>query len=138
MGFQLHATAQYTPRNDVGQFIAQRITPAVIAATQEAAALVLVEAQAIVPVRTGQLRDSGRVGEVRELNSRATADVEFTAGHAAYVEYGTGVRGSESPGAGPYPYDPDWHGMPAQPYLRPALDTARSEMLGIYALRLHE
>jgi len=135
MGFQIKATAQYTPRNTVGQFIAQRITPAVLQATQEAGDVVLLEAQAIVPVRSGALRDSGRV-EVRELNSRATADVVFSAPYAAYVEYGTGIRGSQSPGAGPYPYNPAWPGMAAQPYLRPALDTARGEMLGIYQLRL--
>lgn len=136
MGFTIKATAQYTPRNDVGQFISQRITPAVMAATEEAAALVLVEAQAIVPVDTGALRDSGKVGEAQVVNSRAMAGVSFTAPYAAYVEYGTGIRGSQSPGTGPYPYSPTWPGMAAQPYLRPALDTARSEMLGIYALRL--
>ncbi len=136
MGFQLHASAQYTPRNDVGQFIAQRITPAVMAATEEAAAVVLVEAQAIVPVDTGALRDSGKVGEAQVVNSRTIADVSFSAPYAAYVEYGTGIRGSQSPGAGPFPYNPAWPGMAAQPYLRPALDTARGEMLGIYALRL--
>ncbi len=136
MGFQLKATAQYTPRNDVGQFIAQRITPAVMAATEEAAGVVLVEAQAIVPVRTGALRDSGKVGEAREVNGRATAEVIFTEPYSAYVEMGTGIRGSQSPGAGPYPYNPAWPGMAAQPYLRPALDTARQEMLGIYQLRL--
>lgn len=137
MGFQLHATAQFTPRGDMGRFISERITPAVLQATEEAGQVVLVEAQAIVPVDTGALKASGRV-TVRETGSSCVADVEFTAGHAAYVEYGTGLRGSESPGAGPYAYDPGWAGMPAQPYLRPALDTARSEMLGIYALRLHE
>ncbi len=136
MGFQLKATAQYTPRNDIGQFIAQRITPAVMAATEEAATVVLVEAQAIVPVDTGALRDSGKVGEAQVVNSRAIADVSFTAPYAAYVEYGTGIRGSQSPGAGPFPYNPAWPGMAAQPYLRPALDTARAEMLGIYQLRL--
>ncbi len=136
MGFQIRATAQFTPRNNVGQFIVQRITPAVMAATQEAAAVVLLEAQAIVPVRTGALRDSGKVGEIRIVNSRAVADVIFTEPYSVYVEMGTGIRGAQSPGAGPYPYSPTWPGMAAQPYLRPALDTARAEMLGIYQLRL--
>lgn len=137
MGFQIRATAQYTPRGDIGRFIAERITPAVLQATQEAGQIVLLEAQAIVPVDTGALRESGQV-TVRETDSSCIADVTFTAGHAAYVEFGTGIRGSESSGAGPYPYDPSWPGMPAQPYLRPALDTARGEMLGEFALRLRQ
>ncbi len=136
MGFQIRATAQYTPRSDIGQFIAQRITPAVLAATEEAAQIVLVEAQAIVPVDTGALRDSGSVQPASVVNSRALAEVVFAEPYAAYVEFGTGVRGSKSPGAGPYPYNPGWPGMAAQPYLRPALDTARAEMLGIYQLRM--
>ncbi len=134
-GFQIHATAQFTPRNDLGRFIADRITPFVRQATLDAGRIVLAEAQAIVPVDTGELKDSGQV-TLRETDVSIIADVEFTSGHAAYVEFGTGIRGSESPGAGPYDYDPNWPGMPAQPYLRPALDTARPEMLGEYALRL--
>lgn len=121
----------------MGRFISERITPAVLQATEEAGQVVLVEAQAIVPVLSGELKASGRV-TVRETGSTCVADVEFTAPWAAYNEFGTGIRGSASPGAGPYPYDPNWPGMPATPYLRPAMDTARSEMLGIYALRLHE
>lgn len=138
-GFQLHAAATYTPRGDMGRFIRERITPAVLQATKEAAEVVLLEAQAIVPVDTGELKNSGTV-QLRDLEPEATAiaDVVFAAGHAAYVEYGTGVRGAASPEAGPYPYDPNWPGMPAQPYLRPALDTARKEMLGIFTLRLHQ
>jgi HK97 gp10 family phage protein len=137
MGFQLHATATYTPRGDMGRFIAERITPAVLAATTEAAQVVLVEAQAIVPVDTGALKESGRV-VTRETEGAAIADVVFEQPYAAYVEYGTGRAGEASEGAGPYPYDQDWAGMPAQPYLRPALDTARQEMLGIFALRLRQ
>lgn len=139
MGFQLHATAQYTPRADTGRFIRDRITPAILQATQDAAQIVLLEAQAICPVDTGFLRDSGSV-QLRDLEPDATAvaDVVFSAPYAAYVEYGTGVRGSESEGAGPYPYDPNWPGQIAQPYLRPALDTARAEMIGVFALRLKQ
>jgi hypothetical protein len=65
---------------------------------------------------------------VRETGSTVVADVIFDSGHAAYVEYGTGIRGAESAGAGPYPYSPTWAGMPAQPYLRPALDIAKDEV----------
>ncbi len=135
MGFQIRATAQFTPRNDIGRFIAERITPAVRQATLDAGQIVLSEAQDVVPVDTGALRNSGQV-TVRETDTSIIADVAFTEPYAAYVEFGTGIRGSQSPGAGPYPYNPAWPGMAAQPYLRPALDTARPEMLGEFALRL--
>lgn len=133
----IRATAAWTPRGDFGQFIAANVSPAVLEATRDAGMVVLVEAQAIVPVDTGELRGSGRV-EVSETGSSAVAQVIFDADHAAFVEYGTGVRGSQSPGAGPYPYNPQWPGMPAQPYLRPALDASRPEMIGEYALRMRQ
>lgn len=133
----LRATATYTGRMDVGRFIAANITPAVLDATQDMGTVVLLEAQAIVPVDTGELKASGRV-TVRETPRSAVADVEFTADHAGYVEYGTGIRGSSSAGAGPYPYNPNWPGMIAQPYLRPALEVARNEAVGEYALRIRE
>jgi hypothetical protein len=49
-------------------------------ATLEEAKAVLVEAQARCPVRTGELRDSGRVVE-----TDAGARIEFTAPHAVVV-----------------------------------------------------
>jgi hypothetical protein len=49
------------------------------------------------------------------------------------VEFGTGRRGASSAGAGPYSYDPNWPGMVAQPYMRPALDTARPQILAAFA-----
>jgi HK97 gp10 family phage protein len=137
MSINLRATAQYTPRSDAGRFIASNIVPAVLEAAAAMGQVVLLEAQAIVPVDTGELKASGRTA-VRQTGSSVVADVEFTAPHAAYVEYGTGIRGQESAGAGPYPYSPTWPGMPAQPYLRPALEVARAEAVGEFALRIRE
>lgn len=135
----VRATAQYTPRGSIGQFIAAKISPAVLEATNDVGRIVLAEAQAIVPVDTGELRDSGHV-EVRETERSAVADVIFDAPHASFVEYGTGIRGAESAGAGPYPYSPTWPGMPAQPYLRPAIDATvnSGELLGEFAVRIRE
>ncbi len=82
---------------------------------------VLLDAQAIVPARTGELKDSGHV-ELKVSSTAADASVVFDSGHAVHVEFGTGIRGAESAGAGAGPYDPNWKGMPAQPYLRPAFD----------------
>lgn len=100
---------------------------------EQSGAAVLDEALAIVPVDTGELRSSGHV-EVTAAGSigAASAKVIFDADHAAFNEYGTGQRGAASPGAGAGPYDPNWPGMPATPYLRPALDSARSTILEIF------
>jgi hypothetical protein len=49
-------------------------------ATVEEATAILVEAQARCPVRTGELRDSGRVVETAD-----GARIEFTADHAVVV-----------------------------------------------------
>ncbi len=93
---------------------------------------VLEEAEAIVPVDTGELRDSGHVTTVRDEGNHVTGSVVFDSPHAAYVEFGTGIRGAESPGGGEVPYDVNWPGMPAQPYLRPALDTTRPHIVEIF------
>lgn len=84
-----------------------------------------------MPVDTGELRDSGSV-VVEEQDRRVVAHVVFSAGHAGYVEFGTGLAGSSSAGAGPYSYSPTWPGMAAQPYLRPALDIAREAGLSLF------
>jgi HK97 gp10 family phage protein len=127
----LRATATYTPRGNMGQFIAAKVTPGALAGAEASANLVLEEAKVLVPVDTGELRESGRV-ETRETGKTAVADVEFTAEHASYVEFGTGIAGAGSAGAGPYSYNMSWPGMPAQPYLRPALDTVRKAIPGVF------
>ena len=114
-----------------------RVVPAVIEATTDVAQIVLLEAQALCPVDTGFLRESGHV-DVQDTGSSAVGTVAFDAFYAAYVEYGTGQRGAASAGAGPYPYSPTWPGMPAQPFLRPALDIVRGEALGEFALRMRQ
>ncbi len=122
----LRAAVVWRPRNDLGQFVANRITPAAVEGVTAWANLVLHRAQELVPVRTGELRDSGRVDVVVD-GKKAVGRVVFDAGHAGYVEYGTGLRGSSSSGAGPYAYSSTWPGMPAQPYLRPASDEMKAE-----------
>ncbi len=126
------AKSVYRPRMSSGQFIAARITPGVIAAVEASDALVLQEAQALVPVRTGELKSSGHVVPVQQKGSTVVGGVAFDAGHAAYVEFGTGIRGAAGPGSGPYPYSSTWPGMTPRPYLRPALDTAREAIRGIF------
>jgi hypothetical protein len=137
MGFAIRATSTFTPRGDGGRFAVVKIEQGALEAAQDLAQIVLLEAQRIVPVDTGELRDSGQV-TMRQTEASVVGDIEFLAGHAAYVEYGTGIRGAASPGAGPYPYSPTWPGMRAQPYLRPALEIARAEALGMFALKIRE
>jgi HK97 gp10 family phage protein len=117
----LTSFARYQPRVN-GRFVAAIVDEAVQAAITAWSERVLETAKSIVPVDTGELRDSGQV-----VVNGTYAAVEFTSDHAVYVEYGTGRRGAASPGAGPGPYDPNWPGMRAQPYLRPAFDAHRDE-----------
>ena len=93
---------------------------------------VLETAESIVPVDTGELRESGHV-ELLNAGPQPSAAVVFDTPYAAYVEYGTGERGAASEGAGPGPYTPGWPGMPAQPYLRPSLDIERPNIVEIFA-----
>lgn len=98
---------------------------------EQGAYAVLETAESIVPVDTGELRDSGSV-ELIEGGVRPSAAVVFDSEHAAYVEYGTGDRGAASPGAGDGPYTPGWPGMAAEPYLRPSLDIERPHIVEIF------
>jgi len=111
---------------------------------EQGAAVVLAEAKSIVPVDTSELSDSGHI-EIEVDGPMATGFVIFDAPHAQFVEYGTGLRGM-----GTYPYDlptegvpitggwvydykkQEWIGHAAQPYARPALDTARPAIAGIF------
>lgn len=93
-----------------------------------AQSVVLEEAKNNVPVDTGELKASISAGEITDDGNRITGTVVATADHAAYVEFGTGTRGAASPGAGPFRYGSQ-RGMRAQPYMRPALDTARDKVL---------
>ena len=120
----LTANAVFRPRSSSGQFVAAVVTPAVVASVQAVVQQIVEEAQAICPVDTGALQAS-ITGSVQQTDKTVSGTVTAGEFYAAYVEYGTGIRGAESPGAGPYPYSPTWPGMPAQPYMRPALESVR-------------
>jgi len=123
------ASARYVPLNL--SVIQKTYATANRLSVEQSAETILEAAEAIVAVDTGELRESGHV-EIEVSGDKATGYVVFDAPHAAYVEYGTGIRGEASPGAGDGPYDPNWPGMPAQPYLRPALDSTRGEVAEIF------
>ena len=101
------ATAKFTGLNVATA--AQTFQAANRLSVEQAAEVVLEEAEALVPVDTGELRESGHI-EVKDIVASqltASAKVIFDSPHAAFVEYGTGIRGASSPSAGPFPYDPN-------------------------------
>lgn len=90
----------------------KKLSGAALYATQKkalrlAAEPVVKRAQALCPVDTGELRDSIKLESV----TKDWATIVATAEHAPYVEYGTSR-------------------MPAQPFLRPAVDTSESVVEG--------
>lgn len=72
------------------------------------ASLILEDSQALVPIDTGELKDSGSVDDTDGVK------VIYTAGHALFVEMGT-------------------YKMNPQPYLRPAVDNNKNELTTIAA-----
>jgi HK97 gp10 family phage protein len=114
----------YRPRSDAGRFIKAKIDEALLTAMEEWGVRVLEVAQQYCPVDTGELVSSGHV-VVNE--APPTVAVVFDAPYSQYVEFGTGIRGAASPGAGDGPYNPNWPGMVAQPFLRPAFDELKGE-----------
>lgn len=108
-----------------------KLVPLLTVGAQNAAAAVLEISQALVPVDTGDLKASGGTS-VEWKGSRVTGYVVYSSAHAGYVELGTGRRGAASAGAGPFPYDANWPGMVAQPYVRPALDIGRQQTVDAF------
>ena len=131
------ATAKFTRGNTAG--LLAKVAAGLYDGVLAAATLIEAEAISRCPVDTGALvssigiditRGIQNVGSGAALSSSlfgVSARVAPHEPYAAYVEFGTGQRGAESAGAGPGPYSPTWRGMPAQPYMRPALDNNRAE-----------
>jgi hypothetical protein len=106
------------------------LVPKLTRAADKAGSIVFNKSQDRVPVDTEELKLSGHY-DVEWKGQSVTSTVAYDSGHAAYVEFGTGIRGAGSPGAGPYPYDLTWPGMVAQPYLRNSLDESLEEIKGV-------
>ena len=105
------------------------LVPKLIAGATAAAAAVLDISQSLVPVRTGELKASGGT-RVEWTGQRVSGYVVYTSPHAAYNEFGTGRRGEASGHGGPgITYDSNWPGMTGSPYIRPALDIGRSQIV---------
>jgi HK97 gp10 family phage protein len=139
----LRATATFKPANMAG--LLAKVAAGLYAGVAEAAALVEGEAKTLCPVgETGDLQRSIDTVITRGINAVTGSDAALSTGlytvsariephmpYAAYVEFGTGRRGGASEGAGAGPYMFDWEGMVAQPYMRPALDGQRENVIAI-------
>lgn len=90
------------------------------------------EAKNLCPVDSGQLRNSIKSKtEVTEKGIVAT--VTTNCEYAAYQEFGTGQKGDSSPTPPKYDgelaYREDWKGIPAQPFLYPALKNNEDKVM---------
>ena len=128
---KLQATATYQPRGDLGRYIDVHITPGVRASVEASVKLIEARAKELCPVDTGALRES-ITSEVVETSKTVVGFVGTHTDYAAYVEFGTGVAGASSAGAGEGPYAMTWPGMPAQPYMRPAIDESRGPVMELF------
>ncbi len=128
---RLMASATFRPRGDLGRWVETNITPAVINGVKASCELVQKSAQALCPVATGALKASITT-EIDDSGKTVVGRVSPHTFYAPYVEFGTGIRGAASPGAGPGPYALHWAGMVAQPYMRPALDESRRAVLDTF------
>lgn len=144
-GMNFRATSTFSGLN--ASVVEAAFNQAARLSVEQAATIVLEEAEALVPVDTGELRESGHVEMLVSSGPLPSANVVFSTPYAAYVEYGTGERGAASPshfqlsdeaalaadnGLGGLAYSANWPGMPAQPYLRPALDTAQAAIVEVF------
>ncbi|MEK4006091.1 HK97-gp10 family putative phage morphogenesis protein [Paenibacillus sp. FSL H3-0333] len=92
------------------------------------------EAKLLCPVDEGILRNSIQAG-VEKDKGRTVGFVKTNVYYAPYVEFGTGQRGKGSPSPpkwdGSLNYREDWAGMPAQPFLFPAINNNRPQLAKI-------
>jgi hypothetical protein len=130
--YYMNIRAKSTFRAGSFAAVEARVVPKIIKAVTGGTQAVYELSQEYVAVDTGELKDSGGT-EVTWIGQVVKGQVYYTAGHAGYVEFGTGLRGAGSLGAGPFAYDPEWPGMVAQPYLRPALDVGRARIIASFA-----
>lgn len=92
------------------------------------------EAKLLCPVDEGILRNSIQAG-VEKDKGRTVGFVKTNVYYAPYVEFGTGQKGKESPSPPKsdksLSYREDWSGMPAQPFMFPAINNNRKQLAEI-------
>lgn len=131
----LICTAYSEPWN-TGEILG-RVRACLQIAVDHADEIVLEEANALVAVDTGELKASGHKEDIVDDGAVITGAVCYDADHAPYVEFGTGRRGESTDQTFPleepreWSFSPTWPGMVSQPYLRPALDTSRGQIMDL-------
>ena len=87
-------------------------------------------AKNLAPVETGQLRASINLN-IKENNVSISGEVEPEVEYAAYVEFGTGIKGMSSKIERPESihYSANWKGQSAHPYMYPAYLQTREDLL---------
>lgn len=97
---------------------------------QKQGELVKSEAKTLCPVDTGDLRKSIRK-RTKRYKGKIISSVYTNSDHAAYVEFGTGIRGeaSNTNSNVEVAYKQDWNGIEAQPYLYPALKNQEDKIM---------
>jgi HK97 gp10 family phage protein len=129
----LSVTSQFAPRSGIGQFAKVVMGPRCAAATQESCELIQTLEQGYAPVDTGALRDSITIDPPNEGDASVTQSVGPHVSYASYQEYGTGMRGDPT---APYAHVMSWPGIPAHPFVRPAMDEARGKVKDIFQRQL--
>lgn len=138
----IRSSSTFQPGNVAA--VQQALVLRAVRAVTKATDLVASEARSLCPVDTGELQ--GSIGsQVALVGPLVEGTVFATAPHAAFVEFGTGLIGSGTypfalpqagvPFTGSWVYDfrgRGWKGMPAKPYMRPALDGAQGAVLGFF------
>ena len=98
------------------------VLDAVMKALKSGAMFIEYRAKQIVPVRTGNLKGSITMGELKEPKKGYMIGPDMP--YDVYVEFGTGTRGE-----GAAIFGKEWKtkikGMVSHPYMRPALAEAR-------------
>lgn len=138
------ASAKFTPVE--ASRLQALFVPRIVDAVTEACGAVVEEARTYCPVDSGDLVSNIGIGSVELVGTVVQGTVTATSGHAAFVEYGTGVRGEGTypgelpeenvPFTGSWVYDykqQDWQGHQAQPFMRPALDSAQPAIRDAFA-----
>ncbi len=92
-------------------------------------------AQNFAAVDSGELQLSIQLDPVRVEDGEIVGGYGTRSDHAVYVEYGTGQRGLSGEVANglikdpePVSYREDWAGMPAQPFMYPAVKEVEKEL----------
>lgn len=138
----LFATASFTPGMSPRAILDVVVLVKLFAGVKKAQSVVVGHARDLAPVDSGELQQSIEALEPYDTMQEIIGEVVASAGHAAFVEFGTGLRGVGTypfplpkdgvPFTGSWVYDykkQQWVGMPARPFMRPALDLSRAEVL---------